>query len=124
MLLQIFRTTQENGQTGISQQTPAPKLNIVGSNITNQSLRARDVIKITFDRPVNNESLNLEITPQEEILPSFNQSLTELSIEPANAWNYDTEYLITILKSTKSTSNLDLGKDYQFKFKTVPYSGI
>ena len=90
---------------------------------TTQLIRVTDSVKIIFNKPVNSESITLEILPQVNILPLFDSTLTELTIEPAQIWDFDKTYIIRVLKSTKSKDNIPLDKDYEFTFTTKSYSG-
>ena len=104
--------------------SPAPKFSITSTNISSELINVIDSIEITFNRPVDNETLALKITPEENILPLFDSSLTKLSIKPVNVWNYNTSYTIIISAQTKSEDNNSLDKNYEFTFKTIPYYGI
>lgn len=97
---------------------------ILTTNITEAPLAINAPVKFKFSKTMDNESLKLQITPQEELLPLFDQTLTELSIEPTNAWDFNTKYQIKIFKETKAADGSALDKDYEFSFSTLPYSGI
>ena len=131
MLVQILKfsekpTPSPSGNASpppITQFIPPPKFKIV-SNISGQLVKVNEAIKITFDRPVDNESLTLEVFPKEEVVILFNPSLTELSVKPTNAWDFNTGYTIKVSKSTRSQDREFLDKDYEFYFQTKPYMGI
>ena len=132
ILVQVFKFSEKSspspcGNTSpppITQFIPPPKFKIISTNITSQSVEVNEGIKLTFDRPVDNESLTLEVFPKEEVVILFNPSLTELSVKPTNAWDFNTSYTIKVLKSTKSQNKELLDKDYEFSFQTKPYIGI
>ncbi|MDD5147391.1 MAG: Ig-like domain-containing protein [Candidatus Daviesbacteria bacterium] len=132
MLVQVLKFSEKpnpNPNNKVSPQpiiefTPPPKFKIVSTNISSQPVEVNEAVKITFDRPVDNEGLALEISPKEEVVILFNSSLTELSIKPANAWDYNTSYTITIPKSIRAQDNQFLDKDYEFSFQTEPRMGI
>lgn len=123
IVVQILRNPNQFGSP-IPPPSPSPNLRILLTNISNQPIKVNENITIRFNKKVNNETLVLQITPEEEILPLFNPSLNQLTIEPINTWKYDTSYTIKVLKTTKSADNNPLDKDYEFNFKTEPYTGI
>lgn len=126
--IQLFKGTP-TAPTPVLLPSPSPviqidELKILNSNITNESIEVTSVIKIRFNRPVNNETLALNISPEEAFLPLFDPTLTELTIKPTDSWQFKTTYTINILKNTKSQDGKFLDKDYQFIFTTKPYSGM
>lgn len=131
ILVQIFKspgqtgpTFNAGGNTPIVQFTPAPKFKIASTDIPDKPIELDRPIKITFDRPVDNESLALEVTPKEEVLILFDQTLTEMVIKPTNAWNFNTRYTIEVSRSTKAQDHQFLDKDYEFTFQTKLFVGI
>lgn len=132
ILVQILKFSEKplpstNGNISpspIAQFSPPPKFKIVSTNISSQPVGVNEVIRIAFDRPVDNESLTLEVSPKEEVVILFNPSLTELSAKPANAWDFNTHYTVKVSKSTKSQDREFLDQDYEFSFQTKPYIGI
>lgn len=131
MLIQVFKFSQVPTPTS-NQGTPAPvirfapppRLHVVSTNITNQPVAVSGAVAVTFDRPINNEKLALEITPKEKILPLFNSDLTTLTIRPLDTWKFNTSYTIKVLKSTQSQDSQFLDKDYEFSFQTEQFVGI
>lgn len=130
MLVQVVKFSSpnprpsENTTAPVTQSTPAPAFHINSTNITSQPMAVNEPITITFDRPVNNEKLALQITPKEKVVPLFNSDLTMLTIKPLNTWSFDTRYSIKVLKSTESQDNQFLDKDYEFAFQTKSFVGI
>lgn len=131
VLVQIFKSSEKTSSTSnteestpIVQFTPAPKFKIVSTDIPDKPIELDQPIKIIFDRPVNNESLTLEVTPKEEVLILFDQTLTEMAVKPANAWNFNTRYTIKVSRATKAQDYQFLDKDYEFAFQTRPFVGI
>lgn len=132
MLVQVLKfsekpnpsSNQNSSPPPVTQFTPTPKFRIVSTNITSQPLEVNRIIKLDFDQPVDNENLRLEISPKEEVVILFNPSLTELSVKPTNAWDFNTRYTIKVSKSTKSQNKEFLDQDYEFSFQTESYVGI
>lgn len=132
ILVQVFKVSEKPtpaqnkivNPPEVVQFIPPAKFKITSTNISSQSIEVNEVVKFAFDRSVNNESLSLEIKPQEDILPLFDPSLTELTIKPINAWNFNTRYTVKILKSTMSQDKQPLDQDYEFSFQSKPYIGI
>lgn len=107
-----------------TQTVPTYKFSIISTNITLNPIGVADAVEILFSEPVNNESLNLTLSPEESILPLFNDNLTTLTIKPTSTWLYDTSYIIRVSSQTKSAKDQNLDKNYEFTFKTIPFSGI
>lgn len=107
-----------------SQLIPTSFFTIMSTNISGQTVGVTELIKIRFSEPVSGDNLFVKITPESKFLLLFDPSRTELTISPSDAWAFDTSYNIKILKITTSTDNQPLDKDYEFNFKTIPYSGI
>ena len=132
MLVQVLKFSQKpasdpnenSNPPPVTQFAPPPKFRIVSTNITNQPFEVNRIIKLDFDQPVDNENLRLEISPKEEVVILFNPSLTELSVKPTNAWDFNTRYTIKVSKSTKSQNKEFLDQDYAFSFQTESYVGI
>ena len=99
-------------------------LTIISTNLTAKPIGVTQTITFKFNRPVDNETLSLQINPEEDVLPLFDQTLTELTLEPSNTWGFDKSYSVKIFRTTKSKDGYSLDKDYEFKFQTLPYSGI
>mgnify|MGYP001589882754 CR=1 FL=1 len=131
ILIQIFKfstpsspVTNKEDKSQIIQYVQPPKLKIVSTSIPNTPIKVTDVIKIRFDKPVDNQSLTLEITPPEETLPLFDQGFIELTIKPINAWDFNKQYTIKILQPTRSQDGQPLDKNYEFSFQSEAYIGI
>ncbi len=130
MLVQVIKFSEppdqknNNSQAPVTQYIPPPKFKILSTNISDQPAEVLDVIRLSFDQPVDNKSLTIEISPQEDVIFLFNSDLTELTITPTNAWNFNTLYTIKVSKSTKSQKQESLEKDYEFSFQTEEYGGI
>lgn len=131
MVVQTFKSSEKVNiepkkatSEPIIQFTPPKQFTIASTNITDQTIQVSGGIKITFNKPVNNESLALKITPKTELSLLFNSDLTELTIKPAEVWNFDTRYTIKIAKSTRSQDNHLLDKNYEFSFQTQKFVGI
>lgn len=97
---------------------------VLTSNTPEVKISSVEPLKVSFNTPADNEALRIKITPEVGFLPTFDQSLTVLSIAPETTWGYDLIYTVVISKETKSKTGIKLGKDYEIKFKTLPYSGI
>lgn len=125
-IIQFFRGSSEPAQNNTQIQifNPPPELKILTTTLSPEPIKVTDSITIKFDKPVNKVSLVLTVDPQTEIITFFDPSRTELTIEPANAWNFDKTYTITIFRATLSEDNQLLDKDYHFTFKTREYVGI
>ncbi|MCR4306217.1 MAG: Ig-like domain-containing protein [Candidatus Daviesbacteria bacterium] len=108
----------------IDQFIPPAKFKITSTNISDQPFEVDKDIRLIFEQPVDNESLNIKISPEEKVVFLFNSNLTELTITPTNAWDFNTRYTIKVSKSTKSQKQEYLDKDYEFYFETRPYGGI
>ncbi len=132
MLVQVLKFSEKPNPSSnensspppVTQFSPPAKFKIVTSNITNQPVEVNGTIKLAFDQPVDNETLSLKVTPKEEIVALFNPDLTELTIKPVNAWDFNTRYTIKVLTSTESQDKQFLDKDYEFSFQTEAYGGI
>lgn len=94
------------------------------SNDLSLPVGIRDSVQIGFEKPVDGESLALEIEPYEDTVLTFDPSATFLTIEPAKSWKYDTEYKIKIYSETLSKEGSTLDQNYTIHFKTKPYIGI
>ena len=106
--------------------SPTPLDLSIVSPITNNDIKigATEQIKIKFSTPVAKESLKLELIPANEIELNFDNTNTELTVNPKDAWAFDTTYFIKISKDVKSIEGASLNEDYTYSFKTYPYSGI
>lgn len=129
VLILIIQISRDNTPSQAPQPFPSPiiqieETKIINTNLSDQPIEITDVVKIKFDRPLDNESLALSISPEEAIIPLFDPTLTELTIKPSSTWQFNTSYTINILKTTKSQDGKFLDKDYPFLFTTKPYSGI
>lgn len=131
MLVQVFKFSQpstpapaKSTPLPITQYTPAPEFHIVSATVTDQPIFVTDTITLTFDRPANNEKFVFEITPEEKVLALFNPDLTKITFTPFNAWDFDTQYSIKVLKSTQAKDNQFLDQNYEFSFQTKPFIGI
>ncbi len=131
MLVQIVKFSEKpnsepNRQAApsVAQFTSSPKFQILSTSLTNEPVKVNQPVVITFNQPVNNQKLALEISPKVEILPLFSSDLTELTIKPLNVWSFDTHYTIKVLQSTQAQDNQFLDKDYEFSFQTQVYIGI
>lgn len=98
-------------------------LKISSSNLPSNSVSPTFIVKIQFSKPVDKKSLTLQINPKKEILPYFDASLTNLTVEPVKTWDFNTSYTLIVTRSTQSSDNQPLDQDFQFVFKTLPYSG-
>ena len=97
---------------------------IASTSLNSQLLGITQFITIKFTKPANIATLNLAIEPDLKKSISFNTDMTELTIAPSQAWNFDTTYVITIYKDTRSIDGQRLNKDSTFTFKTMGYTGI
>lgn len=114
-------------QDNTSRESPfvqTPKMRISSSDITTQPISVVGSVTITFDQPVDNETLSLEITPSTILLPLFDSSQRVLTISPSEAWNFNTTYTLKVSPKTISADGETLDKEYIYTFKTLPYSGI
>lgn len=112
---------QISGRQQIDQQAD---FRIISSLYLTEYIDVTIPVKIRFSKPVALESVIYEINPKEQVTISLDPTKTEVTFEHIQAWNFNTTYTITILKSTVSLDYHPLDKDYKTTFKTVPYSGI
>lgn len=115
--------TNSNGQVKETPKKPN-QFKILSTSLSDKPLGITEPIIIRFDKNASPFSVIYEINPTEEIKisPSFDPK--EIIIEPTGAWNFDTSYQLKILKTTRSLDYSELDKEYNYTFKTVPYSGI
>jgi hypothetical protein len=110
-------------------QTPLPLqkqalFKISSTTITQEPLSPAQPIKITFDSPASKQNLKVTTVPEVAIKTTFNKNLTEMTIEPIEIWDYNSSYILRITKEENNSEEKLLDKDYQFTFKTLPFSGI
>lgn len=104
--------------------SPVQKLQVTRTNLTDRPFGVAEFVKIEFNKPVLGRGVHLEITPDTGINYQLNQSGTELTIEPKNAWNFDTIYTLKLPRATFSQDDEPLDKDYEFTFTTIKFGGI
>ncbi len=101
-----------------------PYLTITSVNLSDQPFSITEPILITFSRPVEEKTMKILLIPQTPATIQFDSSKTQLIIDPQDAWNFNTNYQLSISKEAKSQAGLSLDKDYIYAFKTIGYSGI
>lgn len=104
--------------------TPKQIFLIKSTNLSDQVLQTGQIIKIDFNQNIALKNIQLQLTPNEEINLSIDPMGQSLLISPKNTWGIDTSYSLKILKTTTSVNNQFLDKQYEYQFKTPPYTGI
>src|SRR3989344_428434 len=106
-------------------ETPPSQIEIfrlISTNLNDRDIGINESIKIEFNKPVSSEFIYV-IEPQINVKIIIGND-NEIVIEPVDAWVFDTNYTLKILKSTLSTTYQTLDKEYIYTFQTPPYSGI
>ena len=112
---------EQTNEIESSQQTEVFKL--TSTSIESQEIGITEPVRLEFNHPVfNNFIYTLE--PKKDVKVYSGTSPNELIIDPVDAWGFDTNYTLTVFKSTLSSTGQTLDKDYIYIFKTPPYSGI
>lgn len=96
----------------------------VQSNFDNETLDVTESFTITFSQPVDGSTVFFDIEPEVAVSASFNSTNTTLTLEPIQAWGFDTLYTVTLSKQTTAVDGSKIDKDQVFKFQTIKYSGI
>lgn len=131
IFINLFRNVQPpNNDTSTDQTKIFPQItsvrsfNIIGSNITKDLFGVTQFVKIKFNKPVLVESLDIKIIPEEKITTIFDSTFTELTIQPRNAWSFNSIYTIKISNKTLSQDQQYLNRDHSFTFITIKHGGI
>lgn len=98
------------------------ELFVISNSLGNQPIPVTGFFTVLFSTPVNNGKLDIDVSPQIDITPTFDISFKTLTIAPLNSWADGTTYTITLSKKASSTDNQPL-KPYQIQFKTEAYAG-
>lgn len=108
------------------EQTPSPALEtfqLISSNLTSSELGITEPISLEFNQPISSNFV-YTLEPQKEVKIYSGSNPNEIIIDPVDAWAFNTDYTLRILKSTSSATGRVLDKDYIYTSKTPPYSGI
>lgn len=133
VVVQIVKTPKDQvtitpSEENLSENTEPPAkqndFKVISFSPKDEPIGVTEAIKIRFSKPVTLESVIYEVNPEEQIVMSLDSSETEVALEHIQAWGFDTNYTIKILKSTISKDFIKLDKDYTFTFNTASYSGI
>lgn len=125
MIILVIRNFLGTNTDPIPTSSPTSvKFEILAPKSSEELTSVTEIIKFQFSQPVNETSIQLDILPKNKVKISLDPSKTILSVEPEDAWNFNTNYFVKILKTTKSVTDESLEADYTYSFKTHPYSGI
>ena len=106
------------------QATPPESFRIISSTAPEEFIGITEPIKITLSRPVNLQALIYELKPETQTRVYANPEQTEITFDPKDAWNFDSEYSLKISKESQAVDGQALDMEYIYKFKTHSYSGI
>lgn len=82
-----------------------------------ESAWSTELIKFTFDQPLNPETIKYNITPQENTRVIFKSDSPDIfSVLPLTGWEENQEYTITILKELSSKEGYKLNKEIVVTF--------
>lgn len=123
VILKITGGTSSSFSPTVPQPEPE-NTTVIASNITASPFKVTDSIKLTFSKPVPPTGLEIKLAPETPFATSWDYSGRELSIEPIDAWRYDTTYRLEINSAAGQKSAKILDKDYKYTFRTVPFGGI
>lgn len=107
-----------------SKKTMVESFRIVSSTVPEEFIGITEPIKLTFSKPVILSSLFYEFTPKTEVRAYTDSTQTEVTFDPKDAWNFESEYSLRISKESQATDGQALDKEYTYIFKTYPHSGI
>jgi hypothetical protein len=117
---QIIQKAAPSQQSSINK---TGQIKILSTNIGDTPVGVVDSIVIKLNQPIPNQHPNIQLNPPLPFQISVDQSYTELSINPAEAWSFDSEYSIILPRNMFGETSL-LDRDYEFRFTTEKYNGI
>ncbi len=127
ILVRVFRKPEgkESSVLPVIQQTiQSSAFRIISSVPTEKIFSVIEPITLIFSQPIKESTIFINTSPEADVLTTFNNSKTILTIEPKQAWRYGTTYTVTVSKGARSMDGTLLEQDYNFNFKTEAYYGI
>lgn len=131
----FLKNRSQNHETIQSIQQDTPTLQQVKDNSSINTFRltsfnsSKGLVGITepllieFNQPLS-ENIVYTIEPNILVKSEVGNNPYEFIIRPVNAWAFNTDYKLTILKSSLSQKNQNLDTDYSFHFKTISFGGM
>lgn len=99
------------------------ELNVLSTNLKGEAVQINGPVIITFNKPVRPGEILYKINPDIKTEATSGASANEFTISPVDSWEFGSEYIITILKGSKSLDGTVLNNDYIVDFKSVKYAG-
>lgn len=131
LLIRIFSPNNKSGTTNVKPNpsetnsqvnypsSNRPKISVVSTNLANEPRGVAEPIIIKMDKPFLLTDVQAESEPKVELKMRQNFQTNELIIEPREIFDYGASYNLRLFSQSEV-----LIKEYNFSFKTLPYSGI